>query len=624
MFLSMWKTIIADRDQAVAESAERSPSVRGALAALSLSMLLSSLGISIANVGLPTLAQAFTASFQEVQWVVLAYLLAITTLIVSVGRLGDITGRRRLLLAGIFLFTVASVLCGLAPTLWLLIAARMVQGLGAAIMMALTMAFVGETVPKAKTGSAMGLLGTMSAIGTTLGPSLGGILISGLGWRAIFLVNVPLGIVAFLLARRTLPVDRRVPKTDGAAFDYVGTLLLALTLAAYALAMTIGRGHFGSLNLALLLAAAFGLGLFVFAEVRAASPLIRLAMFRDPVLSASFAMSALVSTVMMATLVVGPFYLSRALGLNTAAVGLALSVGPLVAALTSVPAGRIADRFGAQSMTIVGLIGMVSGFLILSMLPATLGILGYIAPIVVITVGYALFQTANNTAVMTDIRADQRGVISGLLNLSRNLGLVTGASVMGAVFALASATTDITTARPEAVATGMRITFGVAAILIVGALAIAVGSRALARRRAAIALKRFSVSGVSVIGILVLATVAHGLAATPSAASLTLSAEARLRFDAFDAGQLTRGNDYEQALFRGILGADLRFNPNLRIHGETRPIAPSTPACMPPTTASSAPSPSLLPPPTPRTSRMPAWAPAITPSCPPASAPSPS
>jgi EmrB/QacA subfamily drug resistance transporter len=431
---------------------------------------------------LPTLAQAFNASFQEVQWIVLAYLLAITTLIVSVGRLGDITGRRRLLLAGIFLFTVASVLCGVAPTLWLLIAARAAQGLGAAIMMALTMAFVGETVPKAKTGSAMGMLGTMSAIGTALGPSLGGVLIAGLNWRAIFLVNVPLGILTLLLAHRHLPVDRRGPKTDRAGFDHLGTLLLALTLAAYALAMTIGRGSFGPLNMALLLAAVFGVGLFVRAEARVASPLIRLAMFRDPVLSASLAMSALVSTVMMATLVVGPFYLSRALGLDAALVGFILSVGPFVVALTSAPAGRIADRFGAQRMTIVGLIGIAAGSFILSMMPATLGIPGYIAPIVVITVGYALFQTANNTAVMTDIRPDQRGVISGMLNLSRNLGLITGASVMGAVFALASATIDITTARPEAVATGMRITFAVAAILIVVALSIAVGSRALATR----------------------------------------------------------------------------------------------------------------------------------------------
>jgi MFS family permease len=348
--------------------------------------------------------------------------------------------------------------------------------------MALTMAFVGETVPKAKTGSAMGLLGTMSAIGTALGPSLGGVLIAGLNWRAIFLVNVPLGILTFLLAHRTLPVDRRGPKTDRAGFDKVGTLLLALTLAAYALAMTMGRGSFGALNMALLLAAGFGVGLFVRAEARAASPLIRLAMFRDPVLSASLATSALVSTVMMVTLVVGPFYLSGALGLDAALVGLVLSVGPLVVALSGVPAGRIADRFGAQRMTIIGLIGIAAGSFILSIMPATSGIPGYIAPLVVITVGYALFQTANNTAVMTDIRPDQRGVISGMLNLSRNLGLITGASAMGAVFAFASATIDITTARPEAVATGMRITFAVAAILIVVALAIAVGSRALATR----------------------------------------------------------------------------------------------------------------------------------------------
>ncbi|MDL2339175.1 MAG: MFS transporter, partial [Pseudomonadota bacterium] len=303
----MLRPIVAGRVEVAAGRSERTPSVRWSLVSLSLSMLLSSLGTSIANVGLPTLAQAFNASFQDVQWIVLAYLLAITTLIVSVGRFGDFIGRRRLLLAGIFLFTVASALCGATPTLGLLIAARAAQGLGAAVMMALTMAFVGETVPKAKTGSAMGLFGTMSAMGTALGPSLGGVLITGLGWRAIFFVNVPLGILTFVLAHRYLPVDRRVPKTDRPGFDNLGTLLLALTLAAYALAMTTGRGSFGPLNLALLSAAAVGVGLFVLAETRAASPLIRLAMFRDPVLSASLAMSALVSTVMMATLVVGPF-----------------------------------------------------------------------------------------------------------------------------------------------------------------------------------------------------------------------------------------------------------------------------------------------------------------------------
>jgi EmrB/QacA subfamily drug resistance transporter len=468
-------------DGAAGAGAELTPSARWALASLSLAMLLSSLGTSIANVALPTLALTFTAAFRNVQWIVLAYLLASTTVIVSVGRLGDATGRRRLLVTGIFIFTAASVLCGAAPSLWLLIAARAAQGLGAAIMMALAMACVGETVPKARTGSAMGLLGTMSAIGTALGPSLGGGLIAAFGWRAIFFVNVPLGLLAGLLAYRYLPRDRPAPKSDAAGFDGFGTLLLALTLLAYALAMTMGRGNLGALNIALLLAAGLGGVLFVLAERRAAAPLIQLKMFGDPTLRGGFAMSALVTTVMMATLVVGPFYLARGLGLDAARVGLVMSAGPLVAALTGVPAGRVVDRFGAQHMTVVGLIGAAAGSFTLSMLPSTLGIAGYIAPIAVITAGYALFQAANNTAVMKDIAQDQRGVVSGMLNLSRNLGLITGASVMGAVFALASGTIDVAIdvamARSDAVAAGMRFTFAVAAILLFVALAIAIRTR---------------------------------------------------------------------------------------------------------------------------------------------------
>lgn len=218
------------------------PAFQWVLLSLSMAMLLSSLGTSITNVALPTLAQVFQVSFQAVQWVVLAYLLAITSLIVGAGRLGDILGRRRLLLAGIGLFTVASVLCGVSPTLWLLICARALQGLGAAILMALSMALVAEVVPKDKTGSAMGLLGTMSAVGTALGPTLGGVLIAALGWQAIFWVNVPLGLLTFLLAWRHLPPDRPGVKKPWASFDGPGTGLLALTLAAYALAMTVGRG----------------------------------------------------------------------------------------------------------------------------------------------------------------------------------------------------------------------------------------------------------------------------------------------------------------------------------------------------------------------------------------------
>lgn len=316
-----------------------------ALASLSLATLLSSLGTSIASVGLPSLMQAFGASFQSVQWVVLAYLLAITALIVSAGRLADMVGRRPLLLGGIALFTLASVLCGLAPTLWLLVAARAVQGLGAALMMALTLAFVAETVAKERTGSAMGLLGAMSAIGTTLGPSLGGFLIAGFGWRAIFLVNVPLGLLTFALASLALPARGKAAQGVQGGFDAIGTVLLALTLAAYALAMTLGRGHFGALNIGLLVAAGIGVVLFGVAQTKAKSPLIRLARLYDIRLSASLATNLVVATVMMAALVVAPFYLSRGLGLNAAMVGVVLSTGPLVSALSALGAGRLTDRF---------------------------------------------------------------------------------------------------------------------------------------------------------------------------------------------------------------------------------------------------------------------------------------
>ncbi|CAI8703670.1 Transport protein [Pseudomonas chlororaphis] len=450
-------------------------SVGWALASLSLSMLLASLGTSIANVGLPTLVQAFGASFQQVQWVVLAYLLAMTALIVSVGRLGDLLGRRRLLLIGILLFTLASMLCAAAPTLGMLIGARALQGVGAAIMMALTLALVGETLSKARTGSAMGLLGTMSAIGTALGPSLGGVLIAGFGWQALFLVCVPLGGLTWALAYRYLPVGIQARALERGAFDPLGTLLLAVTLLAYGLAMTLGRCYFGLLNAGLLVMALVAAGLFVWVEARVAAPLIRLALFRDAALSGSLAMSALVSTVMMATLVVGPFYLAHGLGLEALGVGLAMSLGPCVTALSGVPAGRIADRFGARPMILAGLGAMALGCLMLALLPASLGIGGYLAPIVVITLGYATFQTANNTAVMSDVGAEQRGVISGLLNLSRNLGLITGASLMGAVFAAVAG--DLTTASAEAVASGMSFTFALAAGLVTMALLVALLSQ---------------------------------------------------------------------------------------------------------------------------------------------------
>lgn len=392
--------------------------MNASLAALSLCMLLPSLGTSIANVGLPTFAEAFGASFPEVQWVVVAYLLANTALVVFAGRLGDVVGRRKMLIVGLAVFTAASALCGLALSLWTLVAARAVQGVGAALLMALTIAMVGDTVPREETGKAMGLLGTTSAVGTALGPSLGGLLIASAGWPSIFFVKLPLGLLALFLVVRYLPQDK--PAGSSAGFRASG-------LPAW------------------------------------------LASLRDPSLAAGLAMTLIVATVMMSTLVVGPFYLAQAFGLATALVGLAMSAGPIVSALAGVPAGRLVDRFGARRMTLLGLAGMVAGCLALAVVPVGWGVAGYVLPLVVLTSHYALFQAANNTAVMKDIGPNRRGAVSGLLSLARNLGLLAGASAMGAVFVLGSGTADVALATTADVSGGTRTTFAVAAALLVAA-----------------------------------------------------------------------------------------------------------------------------------------------------------
>lgn len=446
------------------------PAPRGVLAGLGLAMLLPALGTSIANVALPALARQFALPSTHVQWVVIAYLLTLTAAVVAAGRLGDVWGRRRLLLAGLALFAVASLAAGVAPGLGWLIAARVAQGLGAAVMMALTLALVGEVVPKAQAGSAMGLLGTLSAVGTALGPSLGGLLLASWGWQAVFWVNVPLALGALALAWWQLPLDRATPARN-VRFDHLGTALLALSLTAYALAMTLQPGAWSTLNTGLLLTAALGLAAFAWVETRAPAPLLRLQTLRQPAVATGVAVNALITTVVMATLVVGPFYLAGGLGLDAARMGLVMTTGPAVAALAGAPAGKLVDQWGAARVTGAGLLLMLTGSAALPWASATWGAAGYAATLAFITAGYASTQAANNTAVMASAPADQRGLVSGLVNLSRNLGLITGASAMGAVYQWgATATTEA--GGLDALA-GLRLAFGVAAGLVLAAMVVA-------------------------------------------------------------------------------------------------------------------------------------------------------
>lgn len=382
---------------------------------LALSMMLASLGTSIANVALPVLALEFSASLKSVQWVVTAYLIALTVSVVMVGRLGDRFGLKQMLVCGMALFTAASLLCALAPTLWFLIGARALQGGAGAFLMTITIALVHETTGSDKVGRTMGLLGSMSAFGTALGPSLGGFLISTVGWPGVFLILVPIGLLCLALSYSFLP-----PSVTNAALPKIQLRALCRT------------------------------GLI-------------------PRLIAN----SLVAALMMATLVIGPFYLGGALGLSIVTVGFVMSAGPVISVLSGVPSGRLVDMFGPLRIVLIGLLALTLGAGALAVLPELFGITGYLIAIAILTPGYQLFQAANNTAVMANVGKDQRGVFSGLLGLSRNLGLVLGASGLGAVFAFGAGAVDA-----AKISSGMQLTFVLAgAMMIVAVGLVLVGRR---------------------------------------------------------------------------------------------------------------------------------------------------
>lgn len=415
-------------------SSVSSSTQRWRLAALSLAMLLPSLGISVANIALPSLRTAFSVSSQEAQWVVIAYLVVVTATLVTAGRLGDLLGRKRILLTGIGIFTVASLLAMFATSIWMVVFARAVQGVGAAMMMSLTIAAVGDAVPPERAGTAMGLLGTVSAIGTAAGPSLGGLLVTLFGWPAIFMLMGCAGLVAALLVGTQLPAGA---KGNGRpAFDFAGASALMVTVAAFALATTLMP--IGLLNGILAGTAVLGALAFVGIERRVPAPMVQLALLRRPAIAAGLISIGLVSAIAMTTLVVGPFYLTGVLGLDTVTAGLVMTTGPAVSALVGLPAGRIVDRFGPDGVGFIGLVTLLIGTGAMATIPSVLGLWGYAFSLVVITSGYALFQAANNTGLMAGAGKDERGIISALLALGRNLGLITGASVMGALFAMAA------------------------------------------------------------------------------------------------------------------------------------------------------------------------------------------
>lgn len=444
---------------------------------LALATVTASLGVGIATVLLPALTRDFGASVSQVQWVMLGYLLSLTTSIVTAGRLGDLVGRRRVLIAGLAVFAGGSILCAMAPDMALLIAGRALQGLGGAALMAMPMALARDLVADSRLGTALGVLGTSSAVGTALGPSLGGLLLAWADWRAAFWGLAGIGVLAAVPALCCIPRDVGRTRLTPRALDLPGNGLLAISLAGYAMAAS-GQAATAALTpLGLAAVTLTALVLFVRVEARAPAPLVPLALLRDGRTGLGVAMNVAVGTVMMATLVVGPFFLAFSLRLPDAGLGLVLAVGPMVSGLTGIPAGWLTDRFGARRVMLAGLAQTVVGLLCLAIVPRHFGVTGYILALIVLTPAFQLFLAANNTAVLSDTPRDIRGRVSGLLGLSRNLGLMTGASVMAALFGAILGTGDPSGAAPDRVAQAFSLTFMAAACLALFTLGLALLAR---------------------------------------------------------------------------------------------------------------------------------------------------
>lgn len=419
---------------------------------LSLTTLMAAIDTNIVNIGIPTIAKAFNSGFGNVEWIALSYLLAVTSLIVGIGRIGDIFGKKSIFVFGIILFTIASLLCGVSTSIYMLIIFRALQGAGGAVLMALSFAIVGDLVKSDKLVSSMSILTAMLPIGFALGPSIGGFLIGCFGWRAIFIFNVPIGIVTLILVARfpKVPISEKPQR-----FDIIGLILLAFTLICYVLSVTFGESD--GFNTTVILAiglAVLGLILFLLREHYVSYPLVKLSMFKDKLFSGSLAISIIVYSVITGTLLILPFYLQQARGFSTSHSGLMMTIGPISCAIFTPISQWCAKKFGNYPVMLFGILAYAAGTFLLSTLNETSTLIRFFGTIVLFNGSIAFFQTPNNASIIANAKPAQRGLASGLLNLSRTIGQTTGMAFLGAIFYFFANTRTVANMKPINIVTG--------------------------------------------------------------------------------------------------------------------------------------------------------------------------
>jgi EmrB/QacA subfamily drug resistance transporter len=402
---------------------------------VSIGAFLGQLDASIVTLALPTLQQQFHASLASVEWVALSYLLVLIASVTAVGRLADMIGRKLLYTYGFAIFTLASVGCGLSPTLGVLIGFRVVQALGAAMLQANSVALIATAIPKASLGRAIGIQGAAQAIGLAMGPTVGGLLIGVAGWRSIFFLNGPVGAVGLALAWLLLPRSRDL--APRVRFDWLGLGFFGPAVVAFLLALNVAGNSGFAAPLLLLVAAAILLVLFIRRERHTGAPLIDLRLFRNLDFTAGVASGLLSYLVLFAVLFVVPFFLEHARLLSTTRAGLELGVMPIAFAVVAPFAGRARDRIGARIPTVTGML-LVAGVLV-GLALADRSSVAVVVLLGGIGVGLGLFTPANNAAIMAAAPREHSGMAGGILNLTRGLGTAIGVAVTGLVLGLRNA-----------------------------------------------------------------------------------------------------------------------------------------------------------------------------------------
>ncbi|WP_422444790.1 MFS transporter [Thermoanaerobacterium sp. DL9XJH110] len=389
---------------------------------------------SVVNVAMPTLSKVFNVGMSTVSWVSMSYLLVLSSLLLTYGRLGDMLGYRKLFLWGMLVFTVASALCGLSPVIGVLILARAIQAAGAGMMMAVAPAIITGTFPPSERGKALGFNAMAVAVGLAVGPSLGGFLLYSLGWSYIFFINLPIGIGGFLWARKILPDDGRLKPEK---FDPPGAVLGFIFLASLLLYISKGQeiGWSSGTGYMLLIVFILAFTAFIIQEKRAEEPMLDLSLFRNRMFSAGN-LSCLFNFIAQNSMIfLTPFFLTQA-GFSTNQIGLIMTAFPITVLMVAPVSGVLSDKMGPLFLSTGGALLSAVALYLMSTLTLDVNAFDVVWRLVLFGLGNGLFQTPNNSSVMGSAPKNRQGIASGVLATMRNTGMVLGVALGSGIFTL--------------------------------------------------------------------------------------------------------------------------------------------------------------------------------------------